>query len=355
MAQKIFRKRMKKPGLPPGTLVHIGEKKLEKVRITFLDYNDHTFTEQQVDSIETCYPLRDTRTVSWINIDGLHDVDLIRCLGEHFGIHPLIQEDVVDTEHRPKIEDMGDYLFLILKMIRWDEQKNEIQSEQVSFLLGLNYVITFQEQPGDVFESIRERIRTHSGRIRKMGNDYLVYSLMDAVVDEYFAVLENLGEKIQNMEEEVLSAPNTETIQKLHRIKNQLLFLRKSVWPLREVITNLERSESKLIKKQTIPYFRDMYDNTIQIIDMMETMRDMNSGLFDMYLSSLSNKMNEVMKVLTIIATIFIPLTFIVGVYGMNFRYMPELGWKWGYFAVLSVMLVVALGMILFFRKKKWM
>ena len=346
---------MKKPGLPPGSLVHIGDKKIEKARITFMDYNDHTFTEQQVDSIETCYSLRDTRTVSWINIDGLHDVDLIKRLGEHFEIHPLIQEDVVNTEHRPKIEDMGDYLFLILKMIKWDEAKNEIQSEQVSFLLGPNYVITFQEQPGDVFETIRERIRTHSGRIRKMGNDYLVYALIDAIVDEYFVVLENIGDKIQNMEEEVLLSPVTETIQKLHRIKNQLLILRKSIWPLREVITNLERSESKLLKKQTVPYFRDIYDHTIQIIDMMETMRDMNSGLFDMYLSSLSNRMNEVMKVLTVIATIFIPLTFIAGIYGMNFRNMPELEWKWGYFAILGVMLVVALGMILFFRKKKWM
>ncbi len=346
---------MKKPGLPPGSMVHIGDKKIEKAKITFMDYDDQKFTEKEVDSVKMCYPLKDTRTVSWINIDGLHDLDLISCLCEHFGIHPLIQEDVVNTEHRPKIEDMEEYLFMILKMIKWDEQKNEIQSEQVSFILGSNYVVTFQEQPGDVFEAIRERIRTHSGRIRKMGNDYLAYSLMDAVVDEYFVVLENLGEKIQNMEEEVLLSPTTSTIQKLHRIKNQLLFLRKSVWPLREVITRLERSESKLIKKQTVPYFRDMYDNTIQIIDMMETMRDMNSGLFDMYLSSLSNKMNEVMKVLTIIATIFIPLTFIAGVYGMNFRNMPELGWKWGYFAVLGIMLIVGLWMVLFFKRKKWL
>ncbi len=346
---------MKKTGLPPGSLVYIGDKKIEKPRITFMDYDDQTFTEQEVDSIEACYPLKDTRTVSWINIDGLHDVDLIKRLGEHFEIHPLVQEDVVNTEHRPKIEDMGAYIFLTLKMIKWNEHKNEIQYEQVSFLLGSNYVITFQEQPGDVFESIRERIRTHSGRIRKMGNDYLAYALMDAIVDEYFVVLENLGDKIQNMEEEVLSSPTTKTTQKLHQIKNQLLILRKSIWPLREVITNLERGESKLITKQTIPYFRDVYDHTIQIIDMMETMRDMNSSMFDMYLSSLSNKMNEVMKVLTIIATIFIPLTFLAGIYGMNFQNMPELGLKWGYFAVLGVMLIVGLGMVLFFKRKKWL
>jgi magnesium transporter len=236
-----------------------------------------------------------------------------------------------------------------------EEDRRSIQAEQISLIVGSRFVISFQEREGDVFSTIRERIRAHKGRIRKMGADYLAYALVDAIVDNYFLVLEVLGDEIESMEEEVIERPGRETVRKLHHMKRRLLFLRKSVWPVREIINGLLRGETTLIKKTTQFYLRDVYDHTIQIIDMMETMRDMNGGLFDMYLSSISNRMNEVMKVLTIIATIFIPLTFIAGIYGMNFEFMPELKWPWGYFAALGVMVFIAICMIIYFKIKKWL
>ena len=354
MKSRLFYRKARKAGLPPGTLVFTGEKKVEEVRLTVLDYDEKTFEEKEVESVEACFPYRDKSTVSWINVDGLHRLEIIEKLGQHFGVHPLTLEDVVNTEQRPKFEDMGDYLLIILKMISFNSTEKRVEAEQVSFLVGRNYVISFQEREGDVFQPIRDRIRNDKGRLRKMGTDYLTYSLIDAVVDNYFAVLEVVGEQIEDLEDEVMTDPTSETMQKLHKIKRRLLFLRKSVWPLREVVGSLERGESKLIGKQTSPYFRDVYDHAIQVVDMVETMRDMNAGMFDMYLSSISNRMNEVMKVLTIIATIFIPLTFIAGIYGMNFEYMPELKWKWAYFGVWGVMVVVVIGMVMYFKKKKW-
>ena len=305
--------------------------------------------------MEACFPYGAKSTISWINIDGLHEVDIIEKLGTHFGIHPLTLEDIVNTEQRPKIEDMGEYLFIILKMMSYNRSENRVEAEQVSLIIGHNVVISFQEKMGDVFQGVRERIRFSKGRIRKMGSDYLAYALIDAIVDHYFIVLEEVGDQIENLEDEVMTRPTTETMQTLQKIKRRLLFLRKAVWPLREVISSLERGESKMIMKQSKPYFRDLYDHTIQVVDMVETMRDMNAGMFDMYLSSISNKMNEVMKVLTIIATIFIPLTFIAGIYGMNFDYMPELKWQWGYFGVWSVMALLFIGMMFYFRRKKWL
>lgn len=355
MKNRLFLRKVKKPGLPPGTLVHVGEKKVEKVKITVLDYDEKTVEEREVVDIEECFPYRDKSSISWINIDGLHQTDIIEKIGHHYGIHPTVLEDIVNTDQRPKIYDMGEYLFLILKMISYSENEKRVQAEQISLLLGNNYVISFQEREGDVFQAIRDRIRYNKGRVRRMGSDYLAYVLMDAVVDNYFIVLETVGDQIEEMEDEVMTSPTTETLQKLNRIKRRLLFLRKSVWPLREVVSHLERIESNLVKKQIHPYLRDIYDHTIQVVDMLETMRDMNSGMFDMYLSSVSNRMNEVMKVLTIIATIFIPLTFIAGIYGMNFEFMPELKWRWAYFSVWGLMIVVGVIMISYFRRKKWL
>ena len=240
-------------------------------------------------------------------------------------------------------------------MISFDPVENRVNAEQVSLIIGPNYLISFQEMPGDVFQGVRDRISNSKGRIRKMDSDYLAYSLIDAIIDSYFVVLETVGDQIEDLEDDVMGNPTTETMQKLQKIKRRLLFLRKSVWPLREIISSLEKSESQLIKKITLPYFRDIYDQTIQVVEMVETMRDMNAGMFDMYLSNVSNKMNEVMKVLTIIATIFIPLTFIAGIYGMNFEYMPELKWHWGYFGVWLVMTVVVALMIVYFKRKKWL
>ncbi|NIP24216.1 MAG: magnesium/cobalt transporter CorA [Phycisphaerae bacterium] len=360
MAKNIT-KRLRKTGLPPGTLVYVGEKKVEAVKISYLDYDEQNFQEKQVSKIEECFPFKSTPTVTWINIDGLHDVEIIEKLGKQFELHPLILEDVLHTEQRPKYEDFDKYIFIVLRMLRYNEQIQVVESEQVSLILGTNYVISFQERVGDVFEPIRERLRNAKGRIRKMGPDYLAYALLDAIVDSYFAILEKVGERIESMEEELVSDPTEKTLQQIHTMKREMISLRKSVWPLREVISGVQRSESSIIKESTEIYLRDVYDHTIQIIDTIESFRDMVSGMLDIYLSSISNKMNEVMKVLTIIATIFIPLTFIAGIYGMNFNpekspwNMPELNSYWGYPVVWVVMAVVAVIMLIYFRRKKWL
>ena len=352
---KLFRKTSKKAGLSPGTLVHDGDKKVEKAKITIIDYDATQFQEKEVETIEECFPFRDTPTVTWINIDGLHEVGIIEKIGKHFSIHPLILEDILHTGQRPKMEDFEDYIFLVVKMFYYDEKDDEIKMEQVSLLLGSNFVISFQEREGDIFDPIRERIRNHKGRIRMMKADYLGYALLDTIVDNYFIILEKVGEDIENMEEELVTRPTPETLQTIHNLKRELIVLRKSIWPLREVVNSLERGESPLINEATGVYLRDVYDHTIQVIDTIETFRDMVSGMLDIYLSSISNKMNEVMKVLTIIATIFIPLTFVAGIYGMNFEFMPELKWHWGYFAALLVMAAVAVFLVFYFRRKRWL
>jgi len=344
---KLFRKTSKRAGLSPGTLVHDGDKKVEKAKITIIDYDATQFQEKEVETIEECFPFRDTPTITWINIDGLHEVGIIEKIGQHFSIHPLILEDILHTGQRPKMEDFEDYIFLVVKMFYYDEKDDEIKMEQVSLLLGSNFVISFQEREGDIFNPIRERIRNHKGRIRMMKADYLGYALLDTIVDNYFIILEKIGEDIENMEEELVTRPTPETLQTIHNLKRELIVLRKSIWPLREVINSLERGESPLINEATGVYLRDVYDHTIQVIDTIETFRDMVSGMLDIYLSSISNKMNEVMKVLTIIATIFIPLTFVAGLYGMNFEFMPELKWHWGYFAALLVMVYWARSIML--------
>jgi magnesium transporter len=353
--RKLFKRASNKAGLPPGTLVHIGEKRTEKVKTTVIDYDETHFQEKEVETIEECFPFKDTPTVTWINIDGIHELEIIEKIGSHFNIHPLVLEDIVNTGQRPKLEDYDDYIFFIVKMIYYDGENAEITSEQVSLILGSNFVISFQEREWDVFNPIRERLRKAKGRIRKMKTDFLAYTLIDTIVDHYFIVLEKLGEDIEGLEEELVSNPTPETLQTIHTLKRELIFLRRSVWPLREAVISLERGESALIHESTGIYLRDVYDHTIQVIDTIETFRDMVSGMLDVYLSSISSRMNEVMKVLTIIATIFIPLTFVAGVYGMNFKYIPELEWHWGYAAALILMGIIALVMVLYFRRKRWL
>ncbi|UCF83748.1 MAG: magnesium/cobalt transporter CorA [Desulfobacteraceae bacterium] len=352
---KLFRKTSKKPGLAPGTLVHIGEKKVEEVKISMIDYDETQVQERDVASIEECLPFKEKPTVTWVNVIGIHDVKIIEEFGKAFNIHPLLLEDIVHTDQRPKLEDFDDLLFIILRMLTYDEANNELLSEQVSLILGPNFVISFQEREGDVFNPVRVRIKNAKGRIRKMGCDYLAYALLDSVVDHYFLVLEKYGEKIEILQEEVLSHPTPDTLQVIQGTKRDMIFLRKSVWPLREAINALQRGESALISDSVIIYLRDVYDHTIQVIDTIETFRDMISGTLDVYLSSVSNKMNEVMKVLTIIATIFIPLTFIAGIYGMNFKYMPELEWHWAYPVIWAVIIVLGVLMLMAFKRKKWL
>lgn len=348
-----IKKRSKKTGLPPGTLVHIGERKAEQAKITVIDYDAAHWEEKEAKTAAECFPIRDKPTITWINVDGIHQLDIIETLGEHFGLHPLSLEDAVNTDQRPKLEDYGNYLFVVLKALYYDEARDGLEADQVSIVLGPNYVISFQEREKGAFEPVKERIRS-GGRIRSLGADYLAYSLMDAIVDNYFSVLEALGERIELLEEKLVARPRPETLKELHNLKSEMIYLRKSVWPLREVVSALERRESSLVQEGTGVYLKDVYDHTIQVIDNIETYRDMLSGMMDIYLSSISNRMNEIMKVLTIIATIFIPLTFVVGVYGMNFRYMPELEWAWGYPAVLLFMLAVGVLMLVYFRRNRW-
>ena len=321
-----------------------------------MDYSETELQEKEMTSIEECFIFRDRPTTTWINIDGIHQVDLIQKLGDCFRFHPLMLEDILNSDQRPKVEDFGDYLYIVLKMLHFDDASRSVVTEQVSIILGRNYVISFQEgKQGDVFDPIRERLRNNKGLLRKMGTDYLVYSLMDAVVDNYFVVLEKLGDKIELLEDDLALRPSPAAVNSLHKLKLEMILLRKSVWPLRDVITLMERHTSLLITDSTTVYFRDVYDHTIQVIDAVETFRDMLSGMLDIYLSSASNRLNEVMKVLTIIATVFMPLTFIVGLYGMNFRYMPELEWHLGYPMVLVVMIVIVVFMLIYFRRKRWL
>jgi magnesium transporter len=345
----------RKTGLAPGTLVHIGERKLETARVTVIDYDENSFQEKQVDNVEECFQFKTTPTVSWINIDGLHDTSIIERIGKHFEIHPLVLEDILSTGQRPKFEDMEKNIYVVLKMLRFDDPSQTILSEQVSIMVASNCVVSFQENIGDVFEPIRKRIRNAKGRIRKMGSDYLMYALLDTIVDNYFGILEKLGDKIESLEENLVGDTTEKTLKQIHHLKREMVFLRKSVWPLRELISGIQRSESSFIKETTNVYLRDVYDHTIQVIDTVESFRDMVSGMLDIYLSNISNRMNAVMKVLTIIATIFIPLTFVAGIYGMNFKYMPELEWKWGYLTVLILMTIVGICMLIYFRRKKWL
>ncbi|UCE04972.1 MAG: magnesium/cobalt transporter CorA [bacterium] len=353
--RRFIKKSSKKIGLAPGTLVHVGEKKIDKARIRIIDYDEKQLREKEVQTIEECFPFKDEPTVTWINIDGLHEVDIIEKIGKHFDIHPLVLEDIVHTGQRAKMEDFESYIYIVLKMLYYEEDEDDIKEEQLSLILGSNFVISFQERVGDVFNPVRERIRSGKFRIKKRQADYLCYALMDAVIDNYFLILEKLGEKIEILEEGLLRNPTPETLQTIHNMKRKMISLRKSVWPLRELISGLERSESSLFQESTYIYFRDVYDHTIQVIDTIESFRDMVSGMLDTYLSSVSNRMNEVMKVLTIIATIFIPLTFIAGIYGMNFEFMPELKWHWSYPMIWLVMIAVVAAMVLYFRKKKWL
>jgi magnesium transporter len=350
-----YEKALKRVGLPPGSLVHIGEKRAEKVKITLIRYDQDSYEEKVVDTIEQCFPFKDRSGITWVNIDGLHQVDIIEEMGIHLGLHPLTMEDILNTGERPKMEETDEYLFVILKMLYHGKTKNEITAEQVSLVLGSNYVVTFQETVGDVFDPVRERIRSGKGRIRRTGSDYLAFSLIDAIVDNYFVILESIGERMETMEEAVVEIPTKDTLSNVHRLRRELLFLRKIIWPLREVINCFERSESELVNETTRVYLRDVYDHAIQVIDNVETFRDMFSSMLEIYVSSISNRMNEIMKVLTIIATIFIPLTFIAGVYGMNFQLQfPPLGWEWGFLVIMILDLSVASVMLAYFRKKRW-
>jgi len=353
--RKIVKKKSQKAGLPPGTLVHIGEKKMEKATISLIRYDQSNASEIKLESLDECTPKLEQRAVTWLNVTGIHDLDIIHRIGKIFDLHPLLMEDIVSTDQRPKMEDYGTYAYITLKMLYFGKADSEIITEQVSIVFGKNYVLTFQERDGDLFDPVRDRIRTGKGRIRTLASDYLAYALIDAVVDNYFIILEKIGERLEDLADRVVAAQAGRTLETIYGLKRELVYLRKAVWPLREAISGLYRGETSLIAETTGPYLRDVYDHTIQIIDAIESFRDLLSGMLDIYLSNASNRLNQVMKVLTMIATIFIPLTFIAGVYGMNFKYMPELEWRWGYPLVWLIMLGLGVTMLVLFRRKRWL
>lgn len=344
-----------KIGASPGALVHVGEQRLEKTRIRLVQYSPEKLDEIDVSPFEMVFPTITKSQFTWMNIDGIHDVDLIDRIGRHFDIHPLTLEDILNTAHRPKFETFEHYGYIVLKMMRYDDKASQIATEQVSLILTENVLVSFLESYGELFEPVRSRLRKGHGRIRKSGCDYLAYALIDAVVDHYFSLIDQISTQIENLENEILESPTSNTLQQVYGLKGDIIYLRKQIWPLRDVISLMVKEESCFIQETTRVFLRDVYDHTIQIIDTIETQRDHITGLLDLYMTQVSRKMNEVMKVLTIVATIFIPITFIAGVYGMNFRYMPELEWPWGYGLVWSLMIVVVIVMILYFYKKRWL
>ena len=356
---RIMKSSSAKIGLKPGTVKYIGEARTSAVTIEVIDFTKDTLTEVILSEFEDISAFRSDKTLSWINIIGLHEAATIEKIGTLFDIHPLVLEDIVNTGLRPKIEEYDNYIFISLKMISLTDKKT-IKTEQVSLILADHYLLTFQEDIGDVFEPVRNRIRKTVPRNRLIHSDYLAHALIDAVVDHYFTVLEDIGSSIEEVEEKLIAKVDDDCLETIHTLKRELTIFRKPVWPLREVIGGLERSDSKLISKVVRPYIRDLYEHVIQVIDTTETFRDMVTGLLDLYLSQVSNRMNEVMKVLTIIATIFIPLGFLAGVYGMNFDTgispfnMPELGFKYGYIFFWSLVVLVGGGLTVFFKKKRW-
>jgi magnesium transporter len=348
-----LRSQSKKVGLAPGTLVFTGTEKTDKVTIRVLDYDEGNFKEVEIENLEDIRAYREAETVTWIDVHGLQDTSLIEKLGEMFSIHPLVLEDIVHPVQRPKMEEFDSYIFFVLRMFYFDNEN--IVDEQISIVMGKNYVITFQERPGDVFNAVRERIRIGTYRIRKSKSDYLLYSLTDAIVDNYFVILEKMGDTTEDIEVDLLTNPTQDTLLEIQALKRKIITLRRSIWPLREVMSGLDRTESNLMKAATKVYIRDVYDHTIQVIDTIENYREILSSMLDIYLSSLSNSMNLVMKTLTIIATIFMPITFVAGIYGMNFENMPELKWKFGYFYVWVIIFVIFLVMFAYFKRKKWL
>lgn len=344
----------KKVGSAPGTLVHIGSKFKEKSEITLIQYNNETEEMLHTNNIDKCFSHFNTEKVKWLNIEGLQDISIIEKIGNKFNLHPLLLEDILNTGQRAKIDDYDNYVFIVLKVLTYNKDLKKIKSEQVSFVFIDNCIISFQERDIGVFDNVKNRIKISNGNIRKLGADYLLYTLIDAIVDSYFVMLENFGNKIDSVEDQLINKPEKGILKSIHNLKREMLFLRNSIWPLREVVSILIRGDNSHFTENTIVYLRDVYDHIIQIIDTVEVYRDMLSGMLDTYLSSIGNKTNDVMKVLTIISTIFIPITFLAGVYGMNFKYIPELELPYGYALFWVIVVIITLLMIRYFKKKTW-
>lgn len=349
---RFIKRASKKKGLAPGSLVYVGEEKKEESSYQTIIFDETNVEHTSPKKIDDVFPLPEDKT-TWLNMTGIHDVSAVQHIGKKLHIHPLIQEDILNTGKRPVLEEFEHYLFVIAKMLTYID--GELVMEQVSIVQGKSYVISFQEKKGDVFDTLRERINTNGWRARKLGSDYLAYALIDAIVDNYFVILEEIGERLHAIEDAVEKDPPKTILGDMHKLRRELIHIRRSIWPLRDVISKMQKSESPLITKETKMYLGDLYSHIVQIMDTLESFRDMISSIADLYLSTISNRMNEVMKVLTIFASIFIPLTFLAGVYGMNFDYMPELHHPFAYPLLWVVFIGVGGGMLYYFKKKGWL
>ena len=339
----------------PGTVAYVGRKESAEIKVEVIDYNKVNYDRFIFDNVEATFKFENEENITWINVDGLSNTEEIEKLGKYYKLHPLIIEDIVNTNQRPKIDEYQDYLFIVAKML-YHKENGILENEHISIVVGKDYVLTFQEADGDVFDAIRERLTNNKGRLRNNGPDYLVFAILDSIIDNYFIVIEEISDKIETLEEQLFTAqPNDDITFEIQELKRTVLRIRRAVFPLREVIGRLEKIDSTLIKEKTLNYIRDLYDHIIQVSENIEIYREMTWGLMDMYMTTISNKMNEVMKVLTIMASIFIPLTFMAGIYGMNFEYMPELQWKYSYFVLWGLMILVFLGMIIYFKRKRWL
>lgn len=352
---KFFHFKPKGIGLPPGSMIYSGDQKVESVTINAMVYDQDGVDKYTIDpGIEFTRPVHEGK-ITWLNVVGLHDVSVLENMRHAYNIHPLVMEDILNTDQRPKIQFFDDYIFISMKFISFHKGSDNMIFEQISLVVGLDYLIVFQEFPDDPFDPVRERIANGKGKIRKHATDYLTYALIDVMVDHYYHILETLGRRLELIDEDILENPSQAKMNMIQQTKREQNLLRRSIWPLRDLTGNMSREEHNLIKESTGPFINDLYDHVVQVIDTLESYRDITASLLDLYLSSLSQKMNEVMKVLTIIATIFIPATFIAGIYGMNFEFMPELAWKYSYPVLWGVFLVLFSGMLVFFRRKKWL
>ena len=345
----------KKAGLPPGSLVHVGELLETEARITIVDYNKDVIEEQTIESVEQILQCREKDTVTWVNIEGLGNIELVGAIGEAFNIHPLVLEDILNTHQRPKLEEYDDYLYCVLKGISLAENRFSVEYEQISMLILNDFVFTFKEKQDELFEPVRRRLRSSKGHFRSQGADYLAYVILDTIVDSYFSLQDSLDDIVDSVEEELLTEPTPKTLATIQSVKRELIIIRRSISPLREMLNAILRSESPLIEEKSLIYFRDISDHVLRISESIESSRDMIAGLLDIYITTISNKMNEIMKVLTVFASIFIPLTFIAGIYGMNFEYMPELKWKWAYPALWMTFIAIPVILLVYFKKKKWL
>jgi len=343
-----------KAGMPPGTLVYIGEKMKDKGLITLKRYDKEGYHEKTAKNIEECGKFLKKPGVKWINVYGLHKIEMIERFGKELGLHSILLEDVVNTGQAPKMDDYDDHLFIVLKNLTFNKRKREIEDEQISIVLAKDYVVSFQERKPDTYAVIRQNLKSNRGRLRKMGADYLAYVLADYIVDNYFVLLEKMGDEIEALEDEITEQPSSDAVRRIQELKKNIIYIRKIVWPMRDVVSKLMRRDSHLMRKEMGVYLGDLYDHVMEVINTVETFRETLASMVEIYMYSISNRTNEIMKVLAIFSTIFMPLTFLTGLYGMNFRYMPELEWEIGYFAILLVMAVVAGMMVWFFRRMGW-